>query len=121
MGPKIAVISNGSLVHLEEVRGDLASADWVSLKVDAVNEKTWRKVDRPPRSLKLAKIVSGMLAFREIFAGVLVTETMLVSGVNDGVEQLRELAAFLRRLQPAVAYLAVPARPPAERWVCPPG
>lgn len=121
MGSKIAVISNGSLVHLEEVSGDLASADWVSLKIDAVNEKTWRKVDRPHRSLKLAKIVSGMLAFREIFAGVLVTETMLVSGVNDGVEQLRELAAFLRRLQPAVAYLAVPARPPAERWVCPPG
>jgi wyosine [tRNA(Phe)-imidazoG37] synthetase (radical SAM superfamily) len=120
VGPKIAVISNGSLVHLEEVREDLASADWVSHKVDAVDEKTWRKVDRPHPSLKLAKIVSGMLAFRETFAGVLVTETMLVSGVNDGVEQLRELAAFLRRLQPAVAYLAVPTRPPAEMWVRPP-
>ncbi len=47
-------------------------------------------------------------------AGVLVIETMLVSGVNDGVEQLGELAAFLRRLQPAAAYLAIPTRPPAE-------
>jgi len=119
VGPKIAVISNGSLVHLEEVREDLASADWVSLKVDAVDEKTWRKVDRPHRYLKLDKIVSGMLAFRESFAGVLVTETMLVSGVNDSPEQVEALADFLRRLQPAVAYLAVPTRPPAERWVRP--
>jgi wyosine [tRNA(Phe)-imidazoG37] synthetase (radical SAM superfamily) len=120
LGPKIAVISNGSLVHLEEVRQDLASADWVSLKVDAVDEKTWRKVDRPHRSLKLDRIVSGMLAFRESFAGVLVTETMLVSGVNDSPEQVEALAAFLRRLQPAVAYLAVPTRPPVEGWVRPP-
>jgi wyosine [tRNA(Phe)-imidazoG37] synthetase (radical SAM superfamily) len=44
-------------------------------------------------------------------AGVLVIETMLVSGVNDGVEQLGEPAA----------YLAVPTRPPAEKWACPPG
>ena len=118
--PKIAVISNGSMIHLEEVREDLKSADWVSLKVDAGDEKTWRKVDRPHRSLKLNKIVSGMLAFRETFAGVLVTETMLVSGVNDGVEQLRDLGAFLGRVRPAVAYLAVPTRPPAENWVRPP-
>ncbi len=119
VGPKIAVISNGSMVHLEEVREDLAAADRVSLKVDAVDEKTWRKIDRPHRSLKLDKIVNGMLAFRESFAGVLVTETMLVSGVNDSLEQVEALGAFLRRLQPAVAYLAVPTRPPAEKWVRP--
>jgi wyosine [tRNA(Phe)-imidazoG37] synthetase (radical SAM superfamily) len=119
VGPKVAVISNGSLVHLEEVREDLASADWVSLKVDAVDEKTWRRVDRPHRSLKLDKIVGGMLAFRETFEGVLVTETMLVSGVNDSPEQVEALAAFLGRLQPAVVYLAIPTRPPAEEWVRP--
>lgn len=119
LGTKIAVISNGSLIHLDEVRQDLALADWVSLKVDAVDEKTWRKVDRPHRSLKLDKIVTGMLAFRETFTGVFVTETMLVSGVNDSPEQVEALAAFLRRLKPAVAYLAVPTRPPAEKWVRP--
>jgi wyosine [tRNA(Phe)-imidazoG37] synthetase (radical SAM superfamily) len=116
VGVKIAVISNSSLIHLPEVREDLASADWVSLKLDAFEAKTWRKVNRPHRSLKLDRIVSGMLAFRESFAGMLVTETMLVSGLNDGVE-LQQLATFLGRLQPMVAYLAVPTRPPAEKRV----
>jgi wyosine [tRNA(Phe)-imidazoG37] synthetase (radical SAM superfamily) len=46
-----------------------------------------------------------------------VTETMLVAGVNDGEEHLREVAGFLGRLCPDTAYLAVPTRPPAERWV----
>jgi wyosine [tRNA(Phe)-imidazoG37] synthetase (radical SAM superfamily) len=121
LGPKIAVITNGSLVHLESVRADLAQADWISLKVDAVEDKAWRKVDRPHRSLQREAMHRGMLALRESFGGLLATETMLVSGVNDTPDQLQELAAFLRRLQPTVAYLAIPTRPPAEKWVRPPG
>jgi wyosine [tRNA(Phe)-imidazoG37] synthetase (radical SAM superfamily) len=117
LGPKVAVISNGSLLHLEEVRGDLASADWVSLKLDAADDHAWRTVDRPHRLLKLDPTVTGMLAFRDTFAGELVTETMLVSGLNDTVRQVEALAAFLRSLRPAIAYLAVPTRPPAESWV----
>jgi wyosine [tRNA(Phe)-imidazoG37] synthetase (radical SAM superfamily) len=117
LGPKIAVISNGSLLHLEEVREDLASADWVSLKLDAADDRTWRKVDRPHRSLKFETIVGGMVAFRDAFAGELVTETMMVSGRNDSVAQAEALAALLRRLRPTVAYLSVPTRPPAEPWV----
>jgi len=97
LGPRIGVISNGSLLHLEEVRGDLASADWVSLKLDAADDRTWRKVDRPHRSLKLDKIVNGMLAFRDTFAGELVTETMLVSSLNDGVGQAEAVQDLLRR------------------------
>jgi wyosine [tRNA(Phe)-imidazoG37] synthetase (radical SAM superfamily) len=119
-GRKVAVISNSSLVHLEAVREDLASADWISLKVDAVDEEAWRKVNRPHRSLSLRKILDGMLTFRQSFSGMLATETMLVSGVNDGDEQVRALAGFLGRLQPGVAYVAVPTRPPAETWVRPP-
>jgi wyosine [tRNA(Phe)-imidazoG37] synthetase (radical SAM superfamily) len=37
----VAVISNGSLSFREEVRAALSKADWVSLKVDAVDEATW--------------------------------------------------------------------------------
>ena len=117
LGVPIAVISNGSLLHLEAVRRDLAAADWVSLKLDAADERTWHAVDRPHRSLTLGGIVGGMATFRDAFAGELVTETMLVSGVNDGPRHLEALAAVLGTIGPRVAYLAVPTRPPAERWV----
>jgi wyosine [tRNA(Phe)-imidazoG37] synthetase (radical SAM superfamily) len=119
-GIKIAVITNSSLVWREDVREALLQADWVSLKVDAVREDTWRRFDRPHGTLRLASIQDGLLEFAKAYTGHLVTETMLVEGVNDSEEHLGEVAGFLARLQPGVAYLAVPTRPPAEEWVQPP-
>ncbi|MDY0296548.1 MAG: radical SAM protein [Acidobacteriota bacterium] len=113
----IAVITNASLIDNPEVRRALAKADWVSLKMDAVDEKTWRAVDRPHGSLSLDAILEGALAFSRGFSGKLVTETMLVSGVNDTTAVLEELAAFLDLLRPGTAYLSIPIRPPAESGV----
>lgn len=113
----IAVISNASLIGDADVRRALTKADWVSLKMDAVDEKTWRAVDRPHGSLKLEAILEGSLAFASEFPGRLVTETMLVAGVNDSPEVLDRVAAFLGRLQPHTAYLSIPIRPPAESGV----
>jgi wyosine [tRNA(Phe)-imidazoG37] synthetase (radical SAM superfamily) len=117
LGIKIAVISNSSLTWREDVREDLLGADWVSLKVDATQEEAWRKVDRPHGSLRLDRILDGVREFASAFRGELVTETMLVAGVNDGDDQLRDVASFLARLKPARAYLSIPTRPPAEEWV----
>ena len=122
LGIEIAVITNSSLLGRRDVRQDLMKADWVSLKMDAVAEEdTWLRVDRPHGKLRLVLILEGALEFAQSYEGTLVTETMLVQGVNDGEEQVRELADFLTRLQPDVAYLAIPTRPPAEPWVRPPG
>ncbi len=121
LGIKIAVISNGSLIGREDVREDLLGADWVSLKMDSTRREIWRKIDRPHGTLRLASILDGALEFVQAFRGELVTETMLVEGVNDDDDHIREVAGFLARLRPAIAYLAIPTRPPAEEWVRPPG
>lgn len=120
LGIPIAVISNASLVWREDVRSDLSGADWVSLKADAASEDVWRRVNRPHGRLDLQAIQEGMLAFAEGFDGKLVTETMLVRGANDGPESLGQVAAFLQRLSPDIAYLAIPTRPPAEPDAGPP-
>ena len=86
----------------------------VSLKVDAVEEAVWRRVNRPHRKLKLASILEGALKFARSFQGKLMTETMLVRNVNDSEQQLRQVADFMARLQPTMAYLSIPTRPPAE-------
>jgi wyosine [tRNA(Phe)-imidazoG37] synthetase (radical SAM superfamily) len=117
LGIKTAVISNASLVSLADVREELAQADWVSLKVDAVRDEIWRRVNRPHRALKLPPILEGMTQFGRGFGGELVTETMLVRGVNDSPDHMREVADYLAQLSPARAYLAIPTRPPAEDWV----
>ena len=115
-----AVITNGSLLAREDVRQDLSKADWVSLKVDSVVERLWRRINRPHQSLQLGQILEGMLALSRSLTSRLVTETMLVAGVNEGEESLAATAAFLGRLKPARAYLSIPTRPPADKWVHPP-
>jgi wyosine [tRNA(Phe)-imidazoG37] synthetase (radical SAM superfamily) len=120
LGIKIAVITNSSLMWQEEVREALTKADWVSLKMDAVQEDIWRRIDRPHGTLRLPSIQDGIREFAKAYTGHLATETMLVEGVNDSEEHLGEIADFLARLRPGVAYLAIPTRPPAEKWVLPP-
>lgn len=119
LGPPVAVITNSSLLDRPEVRAELALADLVSVKVDAVEEVAWRVVDRPHGRLRLGPILDGLRRFAREYTGTLVTETMLLQGVNDGEGQLQTLAAFLEEVAPSVAYLAVPIRPPAEPWVRP--
>jgi len=120
LGLRIAVITNASLIWRNDVREDLIKADWVSLKVDAVDEALWRKIDRPHGTLKIGSVLDGMIAFASEFSGELATETMLIEGVNDDREDLENIGDFLRRLQPSTAYLSIPTRPPAEKWVRPP-
>ena len=120
LGFPVAVISNGSLVWDPEVRGDLAEADWVSLKVDAVDEPVWRRVNRPHPDLDLHEVLDGVARFAGEYAGELCSETMLVAGVNDREESVDAVAGFLSGLPLATAYLAVPTRPPASGDALPP-
>ena len=120
LGIKIAVITNSSLLWDEDVRKDLMIADWVSIKIDTIDEKIWRKIDRPNGKLDFQKILSGIKTFVSSFKGVMVTETMLVKGVNDNVESIKSTVEFIKQLNPDKAYILVPTRPPAEKFVEPP-
>jgi len=119
LGIPIAVLTNGSLLWRGDVRRDLLMADWVSLKVDAASEEDWRRINRPHGSLNLERVWEGMRLFAGEFEGTLTTETMMVKGVNDEEDELEAIASFISTLRPDVAYIAVPTRPPAERWVEP--
>ena len=116
-GYKIAIISNSSLIWRQDVQDELALADWVSLKVDAVTEKIWRSIDRPHGHLVLEKILEGITEFSRNFKGELATETMLIQGVNDSPDELEKIAKFIEKLKSKKSYISIPTRPPAENWV----
>jgi wyosine [tRNA(Phe)-imidazoG37] synthetase (radical SAM superfamily) len=114
LGIPIAVISNASLLWREDVRAVTGKADWVSVKVDSVDEILWKQLNRPHEALRLPDILAGIRCFAGEFAGELVTETMLVEGINDRPDAVANTADFVRDLGVAKAYLAIPTRPPAE-------
>ena len=120
LGIKIAVITNATLLSLPDAQEDLGRADWVSVKVDCLDPKTWRKTDRPHNTLFLDDILGGITLFATHYQGHLVTETMLVQGVNDDLKGLEKTAAFIETVHPRLAYLGIPTRPPAVKSVKPP-
>ncbi len=119
-GMRVAVLTNASLIWRRDVREDLQKADMVSLKVDAVSDNIWRRVNRPCRDLRLDLILEGLTTFAEEFKGTIISETMLVDSV-DYRNEFEKIADFLKSLERLNrAYIAVPTRPPTENWVRPP-
>ena len=116
---KIAVITNGSLINRKDVREDLQKADLVSLKLDAARRKTWLRTDRPYKSLDLNAILDGMLEFKAIFKGEIITETMLLKGMNDSYEEVSKIADFLKLLKPTKSYISIPTRPTTVKGILP--
>jgi wyosine [tRNA(Phe)-imidazoG37] synthetase (radical SAM superfamily) len=119
IGVPIAVLTNASLLWQEDVREGLLKADFISLKVDSVSDNLWRSIDRPYKNLKLNAILESIVDLTTEFKGTIVSETMLVNGIDYG-DEFEKIAEFLRRLKKLdKAYVAIPTRPPAERWVKP--
>jgi wyosine [tRNA(Phe)-imidazoG37] synthetase (radical SAM superfamily) len=96
LGVPVAVLSNACLVGRDDVQSDLLRADWLSLKVDAVREDAWRRLNRPHGRLRLDDQLQGGLRLSRRFAGTLATETLLVAGLNDDEGHIDELGRYLR-------------------------
>lgn len=117
LGYPIAVITNASLLRDPAVRSDLLQADWVSVKVDAGNQTTWKKINRPMHFIDFEEYKDGLRKFSKEYNGKLVTETMLIKDINDQQQELVQTSRLVAELQPTTAYLAIPTRPPALRWI----
>jgi wyosine [tRNA(Phe)-imidazoG37] synthetase (radical SAM superfamily) len=116
----VAVITNGSLLHLKEVRKGLLTADSVLPSLDAGNPSLFKKINRPHPEISFDRLTDGMTAFREEYSGNLWIEVMLVRGLNDSEISLREIAAVLTNIHPDEIHINTPTRPPVETWVQPP-
>jgi wyosine [tRNA(Phe)-imidazoG37] synthetase (radical SAM superfamily) len=115
----IAVLTNSSLLSLDEVRRDLSGADVVLPSLDAITPTLFEYINRPHQSLKIEEIVSGLIQFRKEYRGQIWLEIVFCRGVNDDREEIERLKEAVGRIQPDRVQLNTPTRPPAEDFVFP--
>ena len=110
----VAVITNGSLLYIEEVRNELLEADAVLPSLNAGSVALFERIDRPAPGLTYERHIKGLVAFRKVYRGKLWVEVMLIAGVNDSVEALQDIAAALEKVRPDTVHLVMPTRPSTE-------
>lgn len=113
----VAVITNGSLLYMEEVREELLQVDAVLPSLNAGSEALHNQIDRPAAGLTFRQHIEGLVAFRHEYKGRLWIEVMLLGGINDSDLALHDLASVLKEINPDMVHLVLPTRPAPEQEV----
>ena len=112
----IAVITNSGLLSDPQVREDLMEADIVLPSMDAADEKSYRKIDRPYGRIRYEETFQGLVKFSKEFKGQIYLEIMLMDGINDDEETLKKFKELLKEIRYDKLYINTPVRPPAESY-----
>jgi wyosine [tRNA(Phe)-imidazoG37] synthetase (radical SAM superfamily)/SAM-dependent methyltransferase len=111
-----AVLTNGSLLWMGEVRDALMAADLVLPSLDAGDENLFRYINRPHADISFETMVDGLAAFTASFRREVWLEVFLLAGVTGVPSEVEKIAALARRIGPARVQLNTVSRPPAEEF-----
>jgi wyosine [tRNA(Phe)-imidazoG37] synthetase (radical SAM superfamily) len=115
----IAILTNGSLLHLESVRKALLPADLVIPSLDAGTPYLSQFINRPHPSLRFSQVLQGLREFRREYPGQIWLEIMLCGGFNDNLKEIYRLREEIEMIGPDKIQLNTVIRPPAEDFANP--
>jgi len=116
LGVHVAVLTNSSLMTRRDVRRDLSLADVVVTKVDAPDEKLFRRISRPIVKCTLGEIIQGIKLFRGEYQGKLALQMMFIEANKC---YATEMARVAEELSPDEVQINTPLRPCAIRPLTP--
>ena len=111
------LLTNGSLLHLPEVRAAAALADKVKVTLSAWDEESFRKIHHPAEGVTFKQLIEGERAFRSVFSGEFCIEVFVVKGMNSAPSEIRKIAALAETVQPDRIDLNTAVRPPADSQI----
>jgi wyosine [tRNA(Phe)-imidazoG37] synthetase (radical SAM superfamily) len=115
----VAVLTNGSLLWLPEVREALKSADMVIPSLDVGNSQIFQYVNRPHPDITFSKMLQGLVDLRKIYRGQYWLEVFLLAGVTTPEAEINRLKTCIAAIQPDLVQVNTVTRPPAEDFAEP--
>ncbi|MCK4889361.1 MAG: radical SAM protein, partial [Candidatus Aminicenantes bacterium] len=109
----VAVITNGTLLHLPEVQKDLLSSDLILPSLDAVSEDVFRKINKPAPGITAEKVINGLKSFSREYKGEIWLEVFISRGINDSEGELEKIREVIEQIMPSKVQLNSLDRPPA--------
>jgi len=115
----VAVLTNGSLLWLPEVRKALKSADMVVPSLDAGSSQIFQYVNRPHSDITFSKMLDGLVKFRDEYNGKYWLEVFLLAGVTTPEIEINRLKTCISSINPDKVQVNTVTRPPAEGFAEP--
>jgi len=115
----IAVLTNGSLLWMNEVQDALMSADLVLPSLDAGDAAIFEYVNRPHKSISFDLMTNGLASFAERFRGSIWVEVFLLYGVTGILHEVEKIAGILAPMKLGKIQLNTVTRPAAEKYAKP--
>jgi len=112
----VAVLTNGSLFWIDEVRDAVSGADLIIPSLDAGSEETFLRVNRPHSGILFKEMVEGLRVLRENFMGPLWLEVFITGGITDSDEEIVKIKDLTDYIAPERIQLNTAVRIPAEEY-----
>lgn len=110
---KLALLTNSSLLHRDDVLEEIDRIDVVLPSLDAVTQEVFEKINRPVPSLTTEMVVRGIEKLIKMGTSKVWIETLFVKGINDTEEEVKRIGEVIHRLKPDRWQLNTVVRPPA--------
>jgi wyosine [tRNA(Phe)-imidazoG37] synthetase (radical SAM superfamily) len=108
------LLSNGTLMHIPEVREAATNVDIVKVSLSSWDDASFNRLNRPCDALSFNKTFEGERQLRRLFDGEYWVEVIIVQGINDKTEDVKNIASLVAELSPDVIHLNTVVRTPAE-------
>jgi wyosine [tRNA(Phe)-imidazoG37] synthetase (radical SAM superfamily) len=115
----VAILTNGALLYMEDVRRDIFNADLVLPSLDAATPSTFSIINHPHKDLDIETVIKGLILFRKGFKGQVWLEVFIAKGINDSEDELEAIYKAIKRIAPDKVQLNSLDRPPAYDHVYP--
>ena len=110
----IAILTNGTLLSRADVRADCSKANVVMPSLDAVDEQTFQRINRPNGVISIEKLISGLCTFRKEFTGQIWLEIFIIEGINTSPDQIAGIKNVVKLINPDKVHLNTAVRPTAD-------
>jgi len=105
---KIAVITNSSLMYMDDVVDDLLLADFILAKLDAYSQESLETINRPIKQITFDMIVDGIKQFKSKYKGKLALQVMFIKENQKNAKEISEIA---KEINPDEIQINTPLRP----------
>jgi wyosine [tRNA(Phe)-imidazoG37] synthetase (radical SAM superfamily) len=118
----ILLITNSTLLWRDDVAQAAYKADILAPSLDAGDAELFERINQPHPDIVFEKVIAGLEKVTHNHPGQVHLEVMLIDGINDDEQSLRDIADCLKRMRFDRLDINTPVRPPVpERGAVPCG